>query len=69
MKEIERVEKYIGKGRGSADRPKKIIERVRYHITEVERRGYRIRRAKERQGWKVFVTDVSQKRLSFGDVV
>jgi len=68
-KEIERVEKYIGKGRGSADRPKKIIERVRYQITEVERRGYRVRRAKERQGWKVFVTDVSQKRLSFGDVV
>ncbi len=68
-KEIERVEKYIGKGRGSADRPWKITERVRYQIAEVKRRAYRIRRAKERLGWKVFVTDVSQKRLSFGDAV
>jgi transposase len=69
VKEIERIEKYIGKGRGSVDRPWKIIERVRYQITVVKRREYRIRREKERQGWKIFVTDVSSKRLCFGDVV
>ncbi len=68
-KEIERIEKYIGKGRGAADRSKKITERVRYQLTEVKRRGYRIRREKERLGWKVFVTDTSPKRLSFGDAV
>jgi len=69
VKETERLVKYIGKGRGSADRPKKITERIRYQIAEVKRRGYRVRREKERHGWKVFVTDVSPKRLSFGDVV
>ncbi len=69
VKETERLEKYIGKGRGSANRPKKITERIRYQIAEVKRRGYRVRREKERHGWKVFVTDVSPKRLSFGDVV
>lgn len=68
-KEIELVEKFIGKGRGSATRPKKVTERVRYHVAAVKRMGYRIRREKERQGWKVFVTDVSSKRLSFGGVV
>jgi len=69
VKETERQVKYIGKGRGSANRPKKITERIRYQIAEVKRRDYRIRRLKERHGWKVFVTDVSPKRLSFGDVV
>ncbi len=69
VKEIERIEKYIGKGRGSADRPKKITERVRYQITVVKRREYMIRREKERLGWKIFVTDVSSKRLCFGGVV
>jgi len=69
VKEIERVKKYIGKGRGSADRPWKIVERVRYQVVKVKRRGYRIRREKERLGWKLFVTDVSPKRLSFDGVV
>ncbi len=69
VKEAEQIKKYIGKGRGSADRPWKMIERVRYQVVRVERRGYRIRREKERLGWKLFVTDVSPKRLSFGGVV
>ena len=69
VKETERIKKYIGKGRGSADRPWKMIERVRYQVVRVERRGYRIRREKERLGWKLFVTDASVKRLSFEGVV
>ncbi len=68
-KETERKVKYIGRGRGSTDRPKKIIERIRYQILSVDRNTDRIKRVKERQGWKVFVTDVSAKRLSFEDVV
>jgi len=69
VKETERIKKYIGKGRGSATRPYKIIERVRYQAVSVKRRGYRIRREKERQGWKLSVTDVSPERLSFEGVV
>ena len=69
IKEVERTEKYVGKGRGSANRPKKVTERVRYQVTGVKRREYRIKRAKERMGWKVFVTDVSSERLCFGGVV
>ena len=48
VKKTERIRKYIGKGRGSADRACKIIERVRYQVVKVKRRGYRIRREKER---------------------
>ena len=69
VKETERFVKYNGKGRGSAGRGKKTTERIRYQIVMVKRRDYRIRREKERQGWKLFVTDASPKRLSFQDVV
>ncbi len=68
-KETERQVKYIGRGRGSADRPKKIIEKIRYQMVSVDRNDDMIKNVKERQGWKVFVTDVSAKRLSFEDVV
>ena len=68
-KETERKVKYIGRGRGSADRPKKIIEKIRYQMVSVDRNNDRIKSAKARQGWKVFVTDVSSKRLSFEEAV
>jgi len=68
-KETERIVKYVGRGRGSADRPKKIIEKIRYQMVSLERNDDSIKKVKERQGWKVFVTDVSSKRLSFKDVV
>jgi len=69
VKETERIVKYNGKGRGAAKRTWKITERVRYEINTVKRRGYRIKREKERLGWKLFVTDASPERLSFEDVV
>ena len=68
-KETERQEKYVGRGKGSANRPKKITERVRYQMVKVQRNEYRIKKEKEKQGWKVFVTDVHPKRLCFGGIV
>ncbi|MCP4157580.1 MAG: hypothetical protein GY757_58255, partial [bacterium] len=32
VKEIEQIEKYVGRGRGASNRPKKIIEQVRYQM-------------------------------------
>ena len=68
-KEVEREEKYVGKGKGSVNRPKRIIEKVRFQMLSVNRNEYRIKKEKARQGWKVFVTDVSLNRLDFGAVV
>ncbi len=68
-KEVERQEKYIGRGKCSANRPVKIIERVRYQMIKVRRNEYRIKKEKANQGWKVFATNVSPKRLDFGGVV
>lgn len=68
-KEVEIIEKYIGKGRGSKNREKQITEKVRYQMLSVRRNEYRIKREKKRQGWKVFVTNVSPKRLDFSGAV
>lgn len=35
--QVERQTKYVGRGRGSAERPKQVVERVRYQITAVVR--------------------------------
>ena len=68
-KEVENTEKYIGKGRGGKNRKKQTIEKIRYQVLSVRRNEYRIKREKERQGWKVFVTDVSPERLDFNGAV
>ncbi|MHC4230939.1 MAG: IS1634 family transposase [Planctomycetota bacterium] len=64
-KEVEREEKYIGRGRGSSNREKRVLERIRYVITKVDRDGERVNAVVKRFGWKVFVTDVPAQRLSF----
>ncbi len=37
IKDVEKQEKYVGRGRGSADREKQITEKVRYVVTSVVR--------------------------------
>jgi transposase len=68
-KEVEKQEKYIGRGRGSEDRPKKVVEKVRYQMLKIIRNEKEIESEKKRFGWKVFVTDVPRERLSFGDII
>jgi transposase len=69
IKEVERQEKYVGRGRGSADREKQIIEKVRYVLTSVVRQTDAIEREVRKFGWKVYATDVSSSRLSFVDAM
>jgi transposase len=68
-KEVEMKEKFVGKGRGSKSREKKVIERVRYEVKKVSRNEEKIEEEKEKFGWKAFVTDVSGKDLSLSDAV
>lgn len=68
-KEVERQEKYVGKGRGAKNREKTVVERIRYQITKVTRDEEKIKEEKERCGWKAFVTDVPVSRLSFSDII
>ena len=68
-KDIEKKEKFVGKGRGSKNRQKEVIERVRYEVTKVSRNEEKIEEEKEKFGWKAYVIDASAEKLSFSDAV
>lgn len=63
-KQVERTTHYVGRGRGSASRKQREIETIRYHITHIDRRGENITEVTRRFGWKAFVTNAGQARLS-----
>ncbi|MCP4403867.1 MAG: IS1634 family transposase [bacterium] len=65
VREVQRKESYIGKGRGSKNRAKKVTELVRYQVTQVLRETHKIEEEKRTYGWKAYVTDVSEERLDF----
>ncbi|MDM8522656.1 hypothetical protein QUF80_04720 [Desulfococcaceae bacterium HSG8] len=68
-KEVERKIRYAGRGRGGAKREKKVVERVRYQITGVVRDEKKIKKEKERCGWRAYVTDLPKENLSLGKAV
>ena len=68
-KEEEKKTKYVGQGRGSKNREKKVIEKVRYQITEVRKNKEKIEEEKEKFGWKVYVTDTGKEQLCLSDAV
>ena len=61
--------KYIGRGRGSKKRPRQLIEKTRYQITEIKQEEKQVATKKEMFGWKAFVTDVVQENLSLKKAV
>ncbi len=68
-KEVELETRYVGKGRGSTKREQKIIEKIRYQMTNVSRNKEKIADDVKMYGWKVYVTDVSNTQLSFVDAM
>jgi len=61
--------KYVGRGRGSAKRRQQVIEKVRYHITEVRRDDERVAACQAALGWKAFVTNATANRLPLAEAV
>ena len=68
-KQVEQKTQYVGRGRGSVSREKRVIQKTRYHITHIARREDKIAALSQRLGWKAFVTNAGQKRLSLHDAV
>jgi len=68
-KQVERHTRYLGRGRGSASRPQRVIEQTRYHITCIARQEDPIAGLCQRCGWKAFVTHARPQRLSWEDAV
>jgi transposase len=67
--QIERKTQYVGRGRGSASREKRVIKTIRYQITRIVRQRDPIAALTRRFGWKAFVTNAAQKRLSLKEAV
>jgi len=68
-KQVEQTTQYVGRGRGSASREKRVIQKTRYHITHIARQADTIAALSQRLGWKAFVTNAGQTRLSLQDAV
>jgi len=68
-KQVEQETKYVGKGRGAANREKVIVEKIRYQITSIEKDQETIAEQSARFGWKAFVTEVATDKLSLHDAV
>jgi transposase len=65
----ERLVQFVGRGRGAANRPQRIIERVRYQITSVVRHEADITALKDTFGWRAYATDVPAEQLSLEEAV
>jgi len=69
VKQTERCTQYVGRGRGSAKRDQRLIEKVRYQITQVRPHDDQIAELKAGFGWKAFVTNAPLARLSLAEAV
>jgi transposase len=68
-KQVEQKTQYVGRGRGSKSREKRVIQKTRSYITQITRQEDRIGALRQRFGWKAFVTNAAQKRLSLQEAV
>ena len=67
--QVEQTTQYVGRGRGSLSREKRVIQKTRYHITHIARQEDSIAARRQRFGWKAFVTNAGPKRLSLQEAV
>jgi transposase len=68
-KQVEQTTQYVGRGRGSVNREKRVIQKTRSQITHIARQEDAIAALSQRFGWKAFVTNAGQQRLSLQDAV
>jgi len=68
-KQVEQTTQYVGRGRGSVHREKRVIQKMRSHITHIARQEDPIAARCQRFGWKAFVTNAGHTRLSLPDAV
>jgi transposase len=67
--QVEQTTQYVGRGRGSLRREKRVIQTTRYHITHIARQEATLAARRQRFGWKAFVTNAGPTRLSLQDAV
>ena len=67
--QVEQTTQYVGRGRGSLSREKRVLQKTRYQITHIVRQEDTITARRQRFGWKAFVTNAGPQRLSLRDAV
>jgi len=65
----KRQTKYIGRGRGHAERPKREIVTVRYQITAVARNEEAITALQKTFGWRAYATNAPAEQLTLEQAV
>jgi transposase len=68
-RQVEQEVTFVGRGRGGANRPQQVSERVRYQMIWVERNEEAIAQFVSTLGWRAYATNAPQKRLSFEQAV
>ncbi len=63
-RQSEQAVKFVGRGRGGANRPQQVSERVRYQITAVEHNEEAIAQVVSTLGWRAYASNAPQERLS-----
>ncbi len=65
----KRQTKYIGRGRGNPQRPKRELVTVRYQITAVSRQEETIAALQKTLGWRAYVSDAPAQQLTLEQAV
>jgi transposase len=68
-RESKQEEKLIGSGRGGPNRPRQVVEHVRYQITQVQRNAVAIAQHVATLGWRAYGTNAPSTRLSFENAI
>jgi transposase len=66
---VEQEVTFVGRGRGGANRPQQVRERVRYQITTVQRQEEAIAQVASSLGWRAYATNAPKPRLSLAQGV
>lgn len=68
-RQVEQEVKWVGRGRGGANRKQEVVEHVRYQITAVSRDQEAIEARMARLGWRAYATNAPEQRLSLEQAV
>ncbi len=68
-RQVEQEVKWVGRGRGGANRQQQVIEHVRYQITRIERNEEAITQFVSTLGWRPYATNAPEERLSLQNAV
>jgi transposase len=68
-RESKQEEKLVGSGRNGPNRPRQVVEHVRYQITQVQRSAVAIAQHVAALGWRAYGTNAPSTRLSFENAI